>query len=97
MSDSGNGTYAAQLRPLRAGLLTLSAVVNGELVGLPQTLAVAPGPLVTLSLAQEVPPRCTAGVLSADVPEQLVSAIQHLKSQKVHGGAFSREMRPHRR
>lgn len=62
MGDNRDGTYTAQLRPVKAGLLTLSALVNGELVGLPQTLAVAPGPLARLAPAQELLPHCTAGL-----------------------------------
>ena len=64
MTDNGDGTYTAELRPQRLGLVSLSAHVNGELVGLPQTLAVGPGPLASLALAQQQPLHCVAGGLS---------------------------------
>lgn len=64
MTDNRDGTYTAQLRPQRSGLISLSAHVNGELVGLPQTLAVGPGPLASLALAQQQPLHSVAGGLS---------------------------------
>ena len=64
MTDNRNGTYTTELHPKRSGLVSLSAHVNGELVGLPQTLAVGPGPLASLALAQQQPLHCVAGGLS---------------------------------
>jgi hypothetical protein len=64
VTDNRNGTYTAQLRLQRSGLVSLSAHVNGELVGLPQTLAIGPGPLASLALAQQQPLHCIAGGLS---------------------------------
>jgi len=61
VTDNKDGSHSAQLRAVRAGLLTLSAHVNGELVGLPQTLAVAPGPLAALAPALDLAPHCVAG------------------------------------
>ena len=61
MKDCGGGSYTASVSSIRAGILTLSATINGEMVGLPITVAVEPGPLATLVACSSAPLHCVAG------------------------------------
>ena len=61
VEDCGNGSYTASACSIRAGILTLSATVNGEMVGLPVTVAVQPGPLTTLEASSLTALHCIAG------------------------------------
>lgn len=61
VKDCGNGSYTASARSVRAGILTLAATINGEMVGLPVTVAVEPGPLATLEACSSAPLHCKAG------------------------------------
>ena len=62
VKDLGRGAYAATLTTAVAGIVTVSATVNGEAVGLPVTVAAEPGPLATLVACRTGPLRCTAGL-----------------------------------
>ena len=61
MKDLGKGNYAATLLTKSAGIVTVSATVNGEAVGLPVTVAAEPGTLASLVACSAGPLRCTAG------------------------------------
>ena len=61
VKDLGKGSYAATLSTAAAGIVTVSATVNGEAVGLPVTVAAEPGPLASLVACSSGPLRCTAG------------------------------------
>ena len=61
VKDLGKGAYAATLSTSVAGIVTVSATVNGETVGLPVTVAAEPGPLASLVACTSGPLRCTAG------------------------------------
>lgn len=62
VTDLGGGSYGATVCSSKAGILTLSATVNGEMVGLPATVAVDPAPLVSLVACTSVPLHCIAGI-----------------------------------
>lgn len=49
VADVGDGSYRATLAPTPAGLVTVSAKVNGELVGLPASLEVVPSTLASVA------------------------------------------------
>jgi len=61
VKDLGKGSYAATLSAKSAGIVTVSATVNGEAVGLPVTVAAEPGPLASLVACSTGPLHCTAG------------------------------------
>ena len=62
MTDLGGGSYAATVSSSRSGILTVSATVNGEMVGLPATVAVDAGPLASLAACTSALLQCIAGV-----------------------------------
>jgi hypothetical protein len=59
--DLGNGTYTAALEASKAGLVTVSASINGELIGLPVTIVAVAETLRSLLLATPSPVACVAG------------------------------------
>ena len=61
MKDLGKGSYAATLFTKSAGIVTVSAMVNGEAVGLPVTVAAEPGTPASLVACNSGPLRCSAG------------------------------------
>ena len=67
VKDLGGGTYAAMLRSTKAGMLTVFATVNGESVGLPTTVGVKAGPLVSLAACSSSTLHCTAGILMTPI------------------------------
>ena len=61
MASLGSGQHSAQVLSTRAGMVTLSARLNGELVGCPATIPVEAAELSALKLCSSGPLAITAG------------------------------------
>lgn len=61
VKDCGDGSYTTAVVSSKASILTLSASINGEMVGLPITVAVEPRQLAALVPCSALRLHCVAG------------------------------------
>lgn len=74
MQDCQDGTYTAPISLEKVGLISISAMISGQPLGLPVTLRVLPAQLHSLELISPQNPQTVAGTpLTSSVQEHFIS------------------------